>query len=165
MTKQTYEPVAPVEGAAVTVKDLTKRFGDFTAVDGVDLDVARGEIFGFLGPNGAGKSTTIRMLCGLLTPTSGQASVNGFDVSTQPEQIRQSIGYMSQKFSLYADLSVQENMDFYSGIYGLRNSHAKERQQELIELTGLGPYLNRWAGRPLPSGSRKSSCSLGNSWP
>src|SRR5258708_2930238 len=105
--------------AAVEMRDLVKTFGSFVAVDHVSLEIAKGEIFGFLGPNGAGKSTTIRMLCGLLTPTSGKASVNGLDVATQPEKIRRSIGYMSQKFSLYDDLTVEENIDFFTGIYGV----------------------------------------------
>ena len=96
-----------------------KRFGDFVAVDNVSIDVAPGEIFGFLGPNGAGKSTTIRILCGLLPPTSGSATVGGFDVATQPEEIKQNIGYMSQKFSLYDDLTVEENIEFFGGVYGV----------------------------------------------
>jgi ABC-2 type transport system ATP-binding protein len=104
---------------AVEIRDLVKRFGNFVAVDHIDLDVGRGEIFGFLGPNGAGKSTTIRMLCGLLRPTSGNAKVGGLDVDTQSEEIKQHIGYMSQKFSLYDDLTVEENIDFFSGIYGV----------------------------------------------
>src|SRR5260370_35430867 len=101
----------------VQTHEMVKQFGDFVAVDHVNLDVARGEIFGFLGPNGAGKSTPIRMLCGLLTPTGGSASVGGLDVATQSEAVKQNIGYMSQKFSLYDDLSVEENIDFFSGIY------------------------------------------------
>src|SRR5262249_5135936 len=117
------------------------------AVDRVSLSVEGGEVFGLLGPNGSGKTTLIRALCGLLPLAGGSAMVLGHNVARDAERIRQSIGYMSQKFSLYADLSVQENMDFYSGIYGLRNSAAKARQRELVELTGLEPYLNRWAGR------------------
>ena len=104
---------------SVEIRDLVKTFGSFVAVDHVSMEVAQGEIFGFLGPNGAGKSTTIRVLCGLLTPTSGSASVSGFDVARQPEEIRRTIGYMSQKFSLYDDLTVEENIDFFSGIYGV----------------------------------------------
>ena len=98
---------------AVEIDALVKRFGDFVAVDNVSLTVTKGEIFGFLGPNGAGKSTTIRILCGLLAPTSGRAVVNGFDVAKNPEDVRQSIGYMSQKFSLYNDLAVEENIEFF----------------------------------------------------
>src|SRR5512147_2971424 len=104
---------------AVKVQNLTRTFGDFTAVDHIDLEVKKGEIFGFLGPNGAGKSTTIRMLCGLLLPTGGQGTVGGFDIITQSEEIKQTIGYMSQKFSLYDDLTVDENIDFFGGIYNV----------------------------------------------
>jgi ABC-2 type transport system ATP-binding protein len=131
----------------IDVNDVTIKFGTFTAVDRVSLSVYRGEVFGLLGPNGSGKTTLIRALCGLLPLAGGSATVLGHNVSRDAERIRQSIGYMSQKFSLYADLSVLENMDFYCGIYGLRNVAAKERQRELIELTGLEPYLNRWAGK------------------
>jgi len=140
MTSQPDQPVIDIDGISI-------RFGTFTAVDRVSLQVERGEVFGLLGPNGSGKTTLIRALCGLLPLAEGKATVLGHDVARDAERVRQSIGYMSQKFSLYADLSVQENMDFYSGIYGLRNSAAKERQEELIELTGLTPYLTRWAGR------------------
>jgi len=131
----------------IDIREVTIRFGKFVAVDRVSLAVHKGEVFGLLGPNGSGKTTLIRALCGLLPLAGGGASVLGHDVTRNAERIRQSIGYMSQKFSLYADLSVQENMDFYSGIYGLRNSEAKRRQAELVELTGLGPYLDRWGGR------------------
>src|SRR6266699_3912065 len=113
---------------AVEINDLVKKFGAFTAVDHVSLKVGKGEIFGFLGPNGAGKSTTIRVLCGLLTPTSGRASVDGIDVATDPETIRRNIGYMSQKFSLYDDLTVEENIQFFSGICGVpRNLRGQRR--------------------------------------
>src|SRR5687768_18431221 len=107
------------QDSAIEVRDLSRQFGDFVAVDGVTFEVARGEIFGFLGSNGAGKSTTIRMLCGLLRPTSGTALVDGIDVSTDPEGVKQRIGYMSQRFSLYELLTVDQNIRFWGGIYGL----------------------------------------------
>jgi ABC-2 type transport system ATP-binding protein len=122
---------------AVEIQDLVKAFGSFVAVDHVSLQVSKGEIFGFLGPNGAGKSTTIRMLCGLLTPSSGRASVNGLDVATQPEEIRQCIGYMSQKFSLYDDLSVEENIDFFTGMYGVPRAIRAERKAYVLEMANL----------------------------
>ena len=106
-------------GPAVHIEKLTKRFGDFTAVADLNLDVQPGEIFGFLGPNGAGKSTTIRVLCGLMAPTSGRAVVGGFDVSLHPEEVKRRIGYMSQKFSLYDDMTVKENIEFFAGVYGV----------------------------------------------
>lgn len=124
-------------GWAVEMDSLVKAFGSFIAVDQVSLQVAKGEIFGFLGPNGAGKSTAIRMLCGLLTPTSGRGSVNGFDVAKQPEEIRRSIGYMSQKFSLYDDLTVEENIDFFTGIYGVARSLRAERKEYVVQMAGL----------------------------
>jgi ABC-2 type transport system ATP-binding protein len=127
----------PDHEAAVVTKNLVKRFGDFTAVDNVNLEVGRGEIFGFLGPNGAGKSTTIRMLCGLLEPTSGMATVGGRDIATQSEEIKAHIGYMSQKFSLYDDLSVEENIDFFSGIYGVANSRGAARKSYVLKMAGL----------------------------
>ncbi len=122
---------------SIVVDGLTRTFGEFTAVDGVSFDVRRGEIFGFLGPNGSGKSTTMRMLCGILEPSGGRASVLGFDVAKQPEQIKQHIGYMSQKFSLYDDLTVMENLDFYGGIYGLGNSKLAGRKDFVLEMAGL----------------------------
>ena len=132
---------------AIVIEDASIRFGTFTAVSDVSLTVGRGEVFGLLGPNGSGKTTLIRALCGLIRFASGRAEVLGRDVSKDPEGIRQSIGYMSQKFSLYADLTVRENMDFYAGIYGLTGTEARSRQAELVELTGLGPYLTRRADR------------------
>jgi ABC-2 type transport system ATP-binding protein len=130
-------------GSAIEVQGVTVRFGKVTAVDHVSLSVGTGEVFGFLGPNGSGKTTLIRALCGLIELAEGSARVLGYDVRTQAEAIRASIGYMSQKFSLYGDLTVQENMDFYAGIYGLGRDDAVQRQHELIELTGLGPYRDR----------------------
>lgn len=135
------------EQPVIDIRDVSIKFGTFTAVDRATLSVDKGEVFGLLGPNGSGKTTLIRALCGLLPLASGSAWVLGHNVAREAEQIRQSIGYMSQKFSLYGDLSVQENMDFYCGIYGLRQAEAKRRQGELIELTGLAPYLSRWSGR------------------
>jgi ABC-2 type transport system ATP-binding protein len=117
--------------------DLVKRFGDFVAVDRVSLEVKPGEIFGFLGPNGAGKSTTIRILCGLLTPTSGRATVGGFDVATQSEEIKRSIGYMSQKFSLYDDLTVDENIEFFGGVYGVTPADMPARREYVLRMAGL----------------------------
>jgi drug efflux transport system ATP-binding protein len=122
---------------SVTVDQLTKRFGDFTAVDAITFAARRGEIFGFLGPNGAGKSTTIRILCGLLAPTSGRATVAGLDVATQPEEIRQRIGYMSQKFSLYNDLRVKENLEFFGGLYSVPAEEMPERMAWAVRMAGL----------------------------
>lgn len=117
----------------ISVKELTKCFGDFTAVDHISFNVKRGEIFGFLGANGAGKTTAMRMLCGLSFPTSGSGSVAGFDIMTEGEKIKRHIGYMSQKFSLYNDLTVWENIRFFAGIYGLSKSETKERAQSILE--------------------------------
>jgi ABC-2 type transport system ATP-binding protein len=127
----------PSSDIAVNVSDLTKKFGDFTAVDRVSFRVKEGEIFGFLGPNGSGKTTTIRMLCGLLPPTSGSGMVAGRDILTQQSAIKPEIGYMSQKFSLYSDLTVEENLDFYAGVYGLRNSRLDSRKRWALEMAGL----------------------------
>ncbi len=122
---------------AIQVLGLTKKFGSFMAVNNVNFEVQRGEIFGFLGPNGAGKTTTIRMLLGLLVPTSGTANVVGFDVIKEPEAMRQRIGYMSQKFSLYNDLTVAENLNFYGGVYGVRGRKLKERKEYILKMAGL----------------------------
>jgi ABC-2 type transport system ATP-binding protein len=130
-------------GKAVVVEGLVKRFGRFTAVDRVSFQVDHGEIFGFLGPNGAGKSTTIRMLCGILKPTEGSGTVAGFDVGTQSEQIKAHIGYMSQKFSLYQDLTVEENINFYSGIYRIPTAERTERKQWVLQMAGLTEHRNR----------------------
>ena len=117
----------------ITANKLTKRFGDFTAVDHISFDVHKGEIFGFLGANGAGKTTAMRMLCGLSLPTSGEATVAGFDVYKENEKIKKSIGYMSQKFSLYEDLTVKENMEFYGGIYHMTDKYIKEKTASILK--------------------------------
>ncbi len=122
---------------AVVVNDLVKRFDAFTAVDHISFAVRRGEVFGFLGPNGAGKSTTIRMLCGILAPTSGEGTVAGFDIARQSEQIKQRIGYMSQKFSLYDDLTVNENIAFYGGVYDVPRRRLEERRRWILEMANL----------------------------
>jgi len=127
-----------VSDFSIEVKSLTKKFGGFTAVDGVSFEVGRGSIFGFLGANGAGKSTTIRMLCGLLDPTSGTATVGGFDVGREPEQVKRVIGYMSQRFSLYEDLTVVENIRFFGGVYGLSKKTIEARLPWVLEMSGLG---------------------------
>ena len=127
---------------AVTVENLEKRFGTFQAVDKVSFQVKRGEIFGFLGPNGAGKSTTIRMLCGIVTPTAGKASVLGFDVFKDAEKIKANIGYMSQKFSLYEDLTVEENIDFFAGIYKVPKSIRPERKAWILEMSDLTTHTS-----------------------
>jgi drug efflux transport system ATP-binding protein len=125
---------------AVTLRNLEKRFNDFIAVNQVSLDVKRGEIFGFLGPNGAGKSTTIRMLCGILQPSAGSGTVAGFDITTEPERIKENIGYMSQRFSLYEDLTVEENIDFYSGIYKIPRTKKRERKEWVVDMAGLASH-------------------------
>src|SRR3989339_768029 len=122
---------------AIEVKNLTKKFGSFTAVNNISFEIKEGEIFGFLGPNGAGKTTTIRMLCGLLTPTSGYGKVGGFDIAKQGEKIKENIGYMSQKFSLYEDLTVSENIDFYAGIYQTKKETRAFKKEEIIKRAEL----------------------------
>jgi len=122
---------------AVVIHNLVKRFGSFVAVDSIDLAVRKGEVFGFLGPNGAGKSTTIRMLCGLLKPTSGRAVVAGYDVARQPEAVRQNIGYMSQKFSLYNELRIIENIRLFAGLYSVPSSQLQERIRWALEMSNL----------------------------
>ncbi len=142
----------------VRTDKLTKVFDGVTAVDGITFDIHTGEVFGVLGPNGSGKTTTIRMLCGLLTPTSGSATVAGFDVLTQSEEIRRNIGYMSQKFGMYDDLTVAENLDFYSSLYGLAGQEKKERMYELFDDLGLRPRINQLVGTL--SGGWKQRISL-----
>lgn len=138
----------------IKTKDLTKRFGDFVAVDKITFDVQKGEIFGFLGANGAGKTTAMRMLCGLSTPSSGEATVAGIDVYHNPEEIKKNIGYMSQKFSLYEDLTVLENIRFYAGIYGLTDKEIKNKSDELIQKLGLENQVNKLV-QGLPLGWRQ----------
>ena len=140
---------------AVEVEGLVKTFGSFVAVNHIDFQVERGEVFGFLGPNGAGKSTTIRVLCGLLMPTSGKGKVAGFDIMEEPESIKQVIGYMSQKFSLYDDLTVIENLHFFGGIYGLSGVLQKEREGEVLERVGLKELRDRMT-RTLAVGWKQS---------
>jgi len=146
---------------AVEMTDLTRRFGKFTAVDKVSFNVKKGEIFGFLGANGAGKTTLIRMLCGILTPSSGQAIVAGYDIYKQTEQIKKNIGYMSQKFSLYDDLTISENIDFFGGIYGLSSQILEERKNDLLMRVGLTDFSKRLT-KDLPLGF-KQRLALGSS--
>jgi ABC-2 type transport system ATP-binding protein len=138
----------------VETTDLTRRFANFTAVDKLTLGIRQGEIFGFLGANGAGKTTAIRMLCGLLLPTSGQGQVAGFDVVRESEKIKRNIGYMSQKFSLYPDLTGRENLNFYASAYDLDNNTRKQRIAELTERLSLGEFIDRISGK-LPTGWRQ----------
>jgi ABC-2 type transport system ATP-binding protein len=139
---------------AIIAKDLTKTFGDFTAVDNISFDVAKGEIFGFLGANGAGKTTAMKMLTGLLMPTSGEAQVAGFDVYKQPDLIKQNIGYMSQKFSLYGDLTVYENIELFGGIYGMSNKAIREEAKQLIDKLDITEFANRMVSE-LPLGFKQ----------
>jgi ABC-type multidrug transport system ATPase subunit len=132
--------------AIIQCENLTKRFGHFTAVDHVSFSVEKGSIFGFLGPNGSGKSTVIRMLCGILEPTEGRARIAGYDVTRETDRIKSLIGYMSQKFSLYDELTVHENLTFYGRLYGLSGDALRKRREELVELAHLEPYLERRAG-------------------
>jgi ABC-2 type transport system ATP-binding protein len=129
--------------AAIEVEGLTKRFGDFVAVEAVSFAVPRGEVFGLLGPNGAGKSTTIRMLCGILLPSGGSGRVASHDIVTEPEAVRQRIGYMSQRFSLYLDLTVAENLEFYGGVYGLDAAGLRERKQWALQMSGLAEQQDK----------------------
>lgn len=147
---------------ALRTRELSRRFGRFLAVDRVSIEVAQGEIFGFLGANGAGKTTVIRMLCGLLRPSGGEAWVAGLDVYRQSEAIKRRIGYMSQRFSLYEDLSVAENLEFYGGVYGLDRAHRRRRQEEICAEFGLEGHLGDLAGS-VPLGFRQRlalACAL-----
>ncbi|MBD0297265.1 MAG: ABC transporter ATP-binding protein [Flavisolibacter sp.] len=135
----------------ITAEELTKRFGHFTAVDAVSFEIAKGEIFGFLGANGAGKTTAMRMLCGLSLPTSGKATVAGFDVYKDNEKIKKNIGYMSQKFSLYEDLTVKENIRFYAGIYGMSDSYIRNKSEQLLQRLQLQNEGNKLV-KSLPLG-------------
>ncbi len=139
---------------SVSVNNLTKKFGNFVSVDNISFNVKEGEIFGFLGANGAGKSTTIRMLCGILEPTSGDALVGGFSINSEPDKVKNSIGYMSQRFSLYNDLTVQENIDFFGGVYGLSGSNFKERKNWVLEIANLKGKENLLTGS-LPGGIKQ----------
>jgi ABC-2 type transport system ATP-binding protein len=139
---------------AVRVEGLTRRFGDFTAVDNISLVIEKGEIFGFLGPNGAGKSTTIKMLCGLLQPTDGKGFVGGNDITTESEEIKKHIGYMSQKFSLYDDLTVEENINFFSGIYKVSREKKRGRMEWVLEMSGLKDRRNS-VTKTLPGGFKQ----------
>ncbi|MBI5154186.1 ABC transporter ATP-binding protein [Candidatus Poribacteria bacterium] len=131
----------------IEARDLTRRFGTFTAVDAANFSIAPGSIFGFLGPNGSGKSTVIRMLCGLLAPTSGTAILDGVDVGRKPEEIKARIGYMPQKFSLYEDMTVTENLNFFARVYGLSGARLRERRQAVMDLVGIGGYAARLSGQ------------------
>lgn len=144
---------------SIEVENLTKKFGNFTAVDNISFKIPKGSIFGFLGPNGSGKSTTIRMLCGVLQPTSGKGIVLGKDIVKDTEEVRQSLGYMSQKFSLYEDLTVEENLDFYGGIYGLDKSVRNDRKKDLIAMANLVGKEKSLAGTL--SGGWKQRLALG----
>ncbi len=149
----------PANGIAVRVQELERRFGAFVAVNKVSFEVRAGEIFGFLGPNGAGKSTTIRMLCGILRPSGGEGTVAGYNIWTQPEEIKAHIGYMSQKFSLYEDLTVEENIDFFSGIYRIAPAKKRARKEWVIEMAGLGEHRN--SPTAILSGGWKQRLALG----
>lgn len=149
-----------MEEKVIICKDLTKKFGDFVAVDKISFEVNKGEIFGFLGANGAGKTTAMRMLCGLSFPSSGEASVAGFNVYWQQQHIKKNIGYMSQKFSLYEDLTVLENIRFFGGVYGVPGGEMKQRTNELIEKLGLGSLAKKKVGDLPPGWKQKLAFSV-----
>ncbi|HET7108204.1 MAG TPA: ABC transporter ATP-binding protein [Candidatus Acidoferrum sp.] len=151
--------MADLEQSAISARNLVRRFGSFTAVNDVSFRVQKGEIFGFLGPNGSGKTTVIKMLTGLLPLSGGEASVLGIDVRKDPETVRENIGYMSQNFSLYSDLTVTENLTFYGRIYGLSNDRLRKRMDEIVQLNGLGPYMDRLSAQL--SGGWKQRLALG----
>ncbi|MDF2521373.1 MAG: transporter ATP-binding protein [Clostridia bacterium] len=144
---------------AIEIQNLTKKFGSFTAVNDISFGIPKGKIFGFLGPNGSGKSTTIRMICGVLSPTSGRGTVLGYDMYKDTERIKQNIGYMSQKFGLYEDLTVDENLDFYGSIYMIDAEELAARKMELIEMAGLAGKEKALAGTL--SGGMKQKLALG----
>jgi ABC-2 type transport system ATP-binding protein len=144
--------------AIIQTRELTRRFGDLTAVDGVTFEIARGEIFGLVGPDGAGKTTTLRMLCGLMDPTSGEARVGGHDSSRNPQAVRDQIGYMAQRFGLYQDLTVEENMIFYADLFGVTGPERAERTGRLLRMTRMESFGNRQAGKL--SGGMKQKLAL-----
>ena len=143
-----------MNNAIITVKNLVKTFGEFRAVDAISFSIPRGQIYGFLGANGAGKTTTIRMLCGLLVATSGEASVAGVDIIKRPEAVKRRIGYMSQKFSLYEDLTVRENLKFYCGVYCLRGADTRKRMSDVSEKLGIDKFADSLV-HDLPAGWRQ----------
>jgi ABC-2 type transport system ATP-binding protein len=145
-------------GPIIQTQDLTRRFGDLTAVDHLNLAIPAGEIFGLVGPDGAGKTTTLRMLCGLVNPTEGTATVAGHDVVREPQSVKDQIGYMAQRFGLYLDLSVQENMDFYADLFGIIGSERKQLTAQLLRMTRMEPFRNRPAGQL--SGGMKQKLAL-----
>ena len=151
--------MTPSDQPAISASHLVRRFGNFTAVNDVSFRVEKGEIFGFLGPNGSGKTTVIKMLTGLLPLSGGSAAVQGIDVHDDPEAVREHIGYMSQNFSLYSDLTVSENLIFYGRIYGLSSEHLRQRMDEVVQMNGLGPYVNRLSAQL--SGGWKQRLALG----
>ncbi len=151
--------MASNEQLAISAEHLVRRFGNFTAVDDISFQVKKGEIFGFLGPNGSGKTTVMKMLTGLLPLTQGSAIVEGIDVRKDPESVRENIGYMSQNFSLYGDLTVNENLTFYGRVYGLSPAQLRKRMDEIVQLNGLDPYLNRLSAQL--SGGWKQRLALG----